>query len=124
MKVLIVYLNNTSQISKDKNANVLGLQQKSIFISFRCSIKTFLYFHTFEIKNAKVLKLFDENFNPVNKLEYTDGYVVFDQTCFYATSVGQIMILVAHNKQMGSFFVDEVIKAPNQTHVHHVVTTI
>ena len=68
--------------------------------------------------NAKIVKLFDEDFNDVEKLSHQNGYVVFDQTVFYATSGGQQYDTGYINEQ---YFVDNVFKGPNLQHIHHVV---
>lgn len=68
--------------------------------------------------DAKVIKLYDDNFNEVNELNDEDGYVIFDNTVFYATSGGQIHDTGLINDK---YFVDNVIKAPGFQHVHHVI---
>lgn len=65
---------------------------------------------------AKILKLYDENFNPVNVLN-GDGYVVTDVSCCYATSGGQLHDIGTINETI----IDDVIKGPNLQHIHHVI---
>lgn len=72
-------------------------------------------YDAFEL-DAKVIKLYDEDFGELKTLN-GDGYVVFDETVFYATSGGQIHDTGTINN---TIIVDDVIKAPNFQHVHHV----
>ncbi|MGL5591197.1 MAG: alanine--tRNA ligase [Mycoplasmoidaceae bacterium] len=65
---------------------------------------------------SKIVELFDNNFKKVKKLKNKDGYIVFDKTCFYATSGGQI-----HDTgKIEEFDIVEVIKGPNGQHIHAV----
>lgn len=65
---------------------------------------------------AKIVKLYDENFNSVEHLTGS-GYVVFDRSCFYATSGGQLHDTGCIDKLVT---VTDVIKGPNLQHIHHV----
>ena len=65
---------------------------------------------------SKVVKLYDEDFKPIETLN-SDGYIVFDKTCFYATSGGQLHDIGSINETIE---VDNVIKGPNLQHIHHV----
>ncbi|MGL4947962.1 MAG: alanine--tRNA ligase [Mycoplasma sp.] len=69
---------------------------------------------------AKIVKLYDETFTPVEKLDGS-GYVVFDETCFYATSGGQLNDIGFID---GTILVDDVIKGPNLQHIHHVENAV
>lgn len=107
-------------ISKNKNTSITALEQQNESL-LKLDLESKFYYHTFSIDQAKVIKLYDQNFNEVDQLEYEDGYVVFDQTCFYATSGGQVNdtgYIIADNEK---YFVDDVIKAPNLQHVHHTI---
>lgn len=65
---------------------------------------------------AKVVKLFDDNFNVVEELN-GDGWIVLDNSCLYATSGGQL-----HDTGLiNSFEVDNVLKGPNLQHIHHTL---
>lgn len=101
-----------SNANKDKKAME---QQNTALLALEVA-SDFLY-DTFSIQDAKVVKLYDEEFNEVDHL-FGDGYVVFDKTPFYATSGGQIHDTGLINNK---YFVSDVIKAPNFQHVHHVI---
>ncbi len=65
--------------------------------------------------DAKVMKLYDEDFKPIDTLN-GNGFVVLDNSCLYATSGGQL-----HDTGLiKGFEVDNVIKGPNLQHIHHV----
>lgn len=65
--------------------------------------------------DATIMKLYDEDFNPISELT-GDGFVVLDNSCIYATSGGQL-----HDTGLiKGFEVDNAIKGPNLQHIHHV----
>ena len=99
-----------SNAAKDKKA----MEQQNEALLALTVPSEFLY-DTYEL-DSKVVKLYDEEFNEVDHL-YGDGYAVFEQTPFYATSGGQIHDTGLINNK---YFVKDVIKAPNFQHVHHV----
>lgn len=72
-------------------------------------------YHENNIK-AKIVKLYDANFKSVLKLE-ADGYVVFDKSCFYATSGGQLHDIGYVN---WTIEVVDIFKGPNLQFVHQV----
>ncbi|MGL5640058.1 MAG: alanine--tRNA ligase [Mycoplasmoidaceae bacterium] len=87
-----------------QNAELLNLNVKSEFL-----------YNSYYMK-SKIVELFDSNFKKVKKLKNKDGYIVFDKTCFYATSGGQI-----HDTgKVEDFDIVEVIKGPNGQHIHKV----
>lgn len=65
---------------------------------------------------AKIVKLYNDNFNTVDVLNES-GYVVFDASCLYATSGGQMCDTGWIDK---SLVIHDVIKGPNLQHIHHV----
>lgn len=88
-----------------QNENLINLHEKS----------TFTYDET-SLKNATVTALFDEQYNPINELDVGKCWIVFDKTCFYATSGGQ-----EHDiGTISNYDVLDVIKAPNGQHLHLV----
>ena len=98
---------NQSKIALlNQNGELLNLNDESIFINDKYNLQ------------GKIIKLYDENFNPIEHL-IGDGYVIFDQTCFYSTSGGQLHDFGTIN----DFEVHDVFKGPNQQHIHHVLQT-
>ncbi|MGL4647545.1 MAG: alanine--tRNA ligase [Mycoplasmoidaceae bacterium] len=65
---------------------------------------------------GEVVALFDKDFKKVNQLKNEDGYVVLNETCFYATSGGQIFDKGTINEAN----VIDVFKGPNGQHIHKV----
>lgn len=76
------------------------------------------FFYDLNSCKSKVIKLFDDQFNETESLVNQNGYVVFDQTVFYATSGGQQHDTGYINNK---YFIDDVFKGPNLQHIHHVV---
>ncbi|MGL4950611.1 MAG: alanine--tRNA ligase-related protein, partial [Mycoplasma sp.] len=76
----------------------------------------------YDINNveAKIVKLYDDAFNSVETLDGA-GYVVFDQSCFYATSGGQLNDTGYIDD---TILVDDVLKGPNLQHIHHVENAV
>jgi len=113
------YMNEAKMLAKSNrkdNAN-MNIQNEEL-LNFNLE-STFLY-DTYEL-NSKVIGLFDgEKF--VNSLD-KEGYVVFDKTCFYATSGGQVNDTgVISNSNFNANVID-VIKSPNGQNLHKVEIT-
>ncbi|MBQ5543846.1 MAG: alanine--tRNA ligase [Mycoplasmataceae bacterium] len=103
------------EISKglDKNQIKALLQQNKFLLEL--NVKSEFDYETNYIKDAKVVYLFDDEFNPIEILSGS-GWVVLDKTCLYATGGGQL-----HDEgYINDFEVDNVIKAPNLQHLHHL----
>ncbi len=96
---------NQSKIALlNQNGELLNLHDESIFINDKYTLQ------------SKIIKLYDEDFKPIDHL-IGDGYVIFDQTCFYSTSGGQLHDFGTIN----NYEVHDVFKGPNQQHIHHVL---
>lgn len=98
-------VNSVNKAMDSQNNSLINLKTPSKFI-----------YDTFSI-SASIINLFDDNFNKVDILN-GNGWVVFNETIFYATSGGQIHDTGFINDK---YFVDDVIKGPNLQHIHHVV---
>ena len=113
------YMNEAKQLAKNSrkdNAN-MNIQNEEL-LSF--DEKSEFLYNTYELE-SKVIGLFDgEKF--VDNIT-TTGYVVFDKTCFYATSGGQIAdIGTIYNENFSANVVD-VVKSPNGQHLHKIEVT-
>lgn len=76
----------------------------------------FLY-DTYEMQ-SKVIALIKDGVL-VDSLD-SDGYVILDKTCFYATSGGQVADLGGMKSENFKAKVIDCIKAPNGQHLHKV----
>ena len=73
-------------------------------------------YDVFEMDDAKVIGLFQDG-HFVDELS-SNGYVIFDKTCFYAESGGQVADLGAIKNDNFKAKVVDVVKAPNGQHMH------
>jgi alanyl-tRNA synthetase len=98
-----------------KKTNEIGMAQQNVdLLNFK---KTSIFSYDDLKMTASVIGLFNENFQQVETLT-KKGWVVFDKTCFYATSGGQQHdegVINIKNKRMN---VLDVIKSPNLQHLH------
>ena len=110
------YMEEQKKLSKDsyrqetsmniQNEELLNFHAKSEFIYDDCEL------------DSKVIGLLkDGSFTDVLD---SDGYVVLDKTCFYATSGGQVFDKGAMKSGNFKAKVVDVIKAPNGQHLHKV----
>ncbi len=102
------------EISRSRQNEIAMNAQNGELLKLNTEFK--FYYDTQCIENAKIVKLFDKDFNSVNTLN-EDGYVVLDKSCCYATSGGQLHDIGFINDDIE---IDNVIKGPNLQHIHHV----
>ena len=99
--------NKHTKAMTQQNKNLINFHDKSIFT-----------YDEFSLNGSKIIAIFDENFNPINNLDDGKCWLVFDKTCFYATSGGQ-----EHDiGKISHYDVMDVIKAPNGQHLHLIET--
>lgn len=105
---------NHQRISNNKNNKIKGMEnQNSILLEINCGSK--FNYNEQKIK-TKVALLLNKDFKKVNQLKNEEGYVIFDETPFYATSGGQKHDIGFINKNQ---YIDEVFKTPSMEHLHH-----
>lgn len=110
------YMEEAKNLAKSNRRDNASMNiQNEALLSFHDSSE-FLY-DTYEME-SKVIGLFDgEGFvDSISK----EGYVIFDKTCFYATSGGQVNDIGAIKNDELKAKVTDVIKAPNGQHLHKV----
>lgn len=104
---LIANANSVTKGMENQNEQLLNLPELNS--SFDYEIET--------VKNAKVLKIFDENWNLVDKIQNKNCWIILDKTCFFATTGGQ-----EHDTgKINNFDVVDVIKSPQGYHLHKVL---
>ncbi len=110
------YMNKQKELSKSNQKQQDSMQsQNELLLNYK-EESTFVY-EVYELKGKVITIIKDNKFQD----SLTDeGYVVFDKTCFYATSGGEIsdtgMIIGSDFKAR----VIDVFKAPNGEHIHKV----
>ena len=103
------------EISRGLNKNqIKALMQQNKYL-LELNVKSEFDYETNYIKDAKVVFLFDDDFNPIQVLSGS-GWVVLDKTCLYATGGGQLH----DDGYINDFEVNDVIKAPNLQNLHHL----
>jgi alanyl-tRNA synthetase len=113
------YMHEAKMLAKSNrkdNAN-MNIQNEEL-LNF--NLESIFLYDTYEL-TSKVIGLFDgEKF--VNNLE-KEGYVVFDNTCFYATSGGQVNDTGVISNDKFNANVTDVIKSPNGQNLHKIEIT-
>lgn len=105
--------------SSNKTSIKAMVQQNANLINFNANSE--FSYNKLIIKKAKVIAIFNKEFNPLN---VGNGliYLVFDHTCLYATSGGQIHDSGTITINNISYDVIDVIKSPNGIHLHLIDT--
>lgn len=110
------YMEEQKKLSKSnqKHENSMNMQNE---VLLKYKKKSEFLYNTYECK-AKIIDLIYED-KLVDSFD-KEGYVIFDKTCFYATSGGQVndtgMVVCNDFKAR----VLDVVKAPNNQHIHKI----
>ena len=111
------YMEEAKKLAKESRKQVADMNiQNEDLLNFK-SPSEFLY-DTYELEDSRVIGLFKEG-KEVDKLD-KDGYVIFDRTCFYAESGGQVADTGAIKNDNFKAKVVDVKKAPNGQHMHKI----
>lgn len=108
------YMNEARQLAKNshKKDNSMSIQNE-VLLSFKTPSE-FLY-DVYEME-SKVIGLIKDG-QLVDKLD-SDGYIIFDKTCFYATGGGQVCDTGAIKNANFKAKIIDVVKAPNGQNLH------
>lgn len=111
------YVKESRKVAKDANNKKadMNIQQEELLKFVKPS--EFLY-DAYELDNSKVIGLFKDG-KEVDSIS-DSGYIIFDKTCFYAESGGQVADLGAIKNDKFKAKVVDVVKAPNGQHMHKV----
>lgn len=109
------YMKEARKVAKESRTQVANMNIQNEDLLKFLTPSTFLY-DTFELDDARVIGLFKDG-ALVDKLD-SDGYVIFDKTCFYAESGGQVADTGAIKNEKFKAKVIDVVKAPNGQHMH------
>lgn len=111
------YMEQAKKMAKESRHTEANMNiQNEVLLQFT-EPSEFTY-DAFELDDAKVIGLFKDG-ESVNTLD-SDGYVIFDKTCFYAESGGQVADLGAIKNDNFKAKVVDVKKAPNGQHMHQL----
>lgn len=111
------YMEEAKKVAKESRKQEANMNiQNEELLSF-VAPSVFSY-DDFELQNCKVIGIFKDGkfVNEIN--DY--GYVIFDRTCFYAESGGQVSDIGAIKNENLKAKVLDVKKAPNGQHLHKV----
>ena len=111
------YMEEAKKVAKESRKQEANMNiQNEELLSF-VAPSVFSY-DDFELDNCKVIGIFKDG-KFVNEIsDY--GYVIFDRTCFYAESGGQVSDIGAIKNENLKAKVLDVKKAPNGQHLHKV----
>ena len=109
------YMEQAKKVAKESRHTEANMNiQNEVLLQFT-EPSEFTY-DKYEIDDAKVIGLFKDG-ESVETLD-SEGYVIFDKTCFYAESGGQVADLGAIKNDKFKAKVVDVKKAPNGQHMH------
>ena len=111
------YMNEAKKVAKESRKQEANMNIQNEDLLKFMSPSEFLY-DTYEMDDSRVIGLFKDGVE-VDVLD-SDGYVIFDRTCFYAESGGQVADLGAIKNSDMKAKVINVIKAPNGQHMHQI----
>ena len=77
-----------------------------------------LYENSIFLNNAKVLKIYDIDYNELNKINNTKGYIIFDKTPFYAEKGGQASDNGIAKSQNWNMEIEDIQSIPNNIFIH------
>ena len=110
------YMTEAKKLAKDSRKSETNMNsQNEALLNFEKKSE-FLY-DTYEMQ-SRVIGLFKDN-ESVDYID-SDGYVIFDKTCVYATSGGQVADLAAMKNENFKAKIIDCIKAPNGQNLHKV----
>lgn len=108
------YFDEHKEVSKKTKTVVALEKQNKEIMSLKLDSK--FDYHKENFKDSTILKLFDEDLKEVKEVNNKDCWIILDETCFYATSGGQI-----HDSgTIDNCEVLDVIKTPQGYHLHKV----
>ena len=110
------YMEEAKKLAKDARKDDANMNiQNEALLNF--TEKSVFDYGKFEM-TSKVIGLFKDG-EEVKELD-SDGFVIFDKTCFYAESGGQVADIGGIKSKTMKAKVVDVIKAPNGQHLHKV----
>ena len=111
------YMKEAKKLAKESSKIIANMNIQNEDLLKFMSPSEFLY-DTYELNDSRVIGLFKDG-KEVDSLD-SDGYIIFDRTCFYAESGGQVADTGAIKNDKFKAKVVDVIKAPNGQHMHKV----
>ncbi len=110
------YMNKQKELSKNNLHHDTSMSSQNEFMLNYKESSEFIY-DKYKLR-ANIITLINEN-KEVDKIT-KEGYVVFDKTCFYATSGGQVNDTGIIKSNTFTAKVIDVIKAPNGQNIHKI----
>ena len=113
-KEFMRYMNEARQLAKNshKKDNSMSIQNE-VLLSFKTPSE--VLYDVYEME-SKVIGLIKDG-QLVDKLD-SDGYIILDKTCFYATGGGQVCDTGAIKNANFKAKIIDVVKAPNGQNLH------